>query len=368
MPHLQIWTAAHVLLGGKVCRGAGIVTDGRSVVATGETAELRRRYPSAAVVHKGRYLGPALVNAHTHLDLGLGPTFAGSFPDFVRYVIGGSGRRGRAAAVQAAPHAPQKLLGDIAAREEVVDWWLREPPAAGVVYWEVLGLLPPRRERELLAATRARLERWKRLERPGGPRVGLSPHAPYSLTPGLMRGLVELARDLELPLVIHAAESPAERDYFLHRKGGLADLFREQGWPLDLHPTGLSPIAYLAEVGALAARPTLVHGVQVDEEDVRVLAEYGAAVVSCPRSNLGLEAGLPPYALYRRHEVPLALGTDSRASAPSLDVRDELTLLEGYGLPIAELLHWATSGGRAALGLPPAQLQIGTKLEQVEFW
>ncbi|WP_287371862.1 amidohydrolase family protein [Oceanithermus sp.] len=368
MPELELWTAAWVLIGGTVRADAGLVTDGRRVLATGSLADLRRRYPSAATVAKGRYLGPPLANAHTHLDLGLGPTFTGSFPDFVRHVVGQADRRGRAAAMRAAEHAPQRLLGDIAARAEVVDWWLEEGPAAGVVYWEVLGLVPPRREAEILEATRERLARWKRRERPGGPRVGLSPHAPYSLTPGLMRGVVALARELDVPLQIHAAESPGERTYFLRREGELAEFFREQGWPTDLHPTGLSPVAYLAELGVLEARPTLVHGVQVDEADVRLLAEHRVAVVSCPRSNLGLGAGLPPYDLYLRHGVPLALGTDSRASAPSLDVRDEIALLERRGQPPERTLAWAAAGGRAALGLTPAVLQPGMELEQVEFW
>ncbi|XOB99523.1 amidohydrolase family protein [Deinococcota bacterium DY0809b] len=368
MPELEIWTASWVWLDGAVHADAGLVTDGRRVLATGRLDALQTRYPTAPTRTKGRYLGPPLANAHTHLDLGLGPTFTGPFPDFVRYVIGRAGRRGREAAVQAARHASQHLLGDIAAREEVVDWWLAEAPAAGVVYWEVLGLVPPDREAEILRATRERFERWKRLERAGGPRVGLSPHAPYSLTPSLMRRLVVLAREFDVPLQIHAAESPGERDYFLRREGALARFFREQGWPLDLHPTGLSPIAYLSELGVLEAGPTLIHGVQVDEADVRLLAESGSVVVSCPRSNLNLEAGLPPYDLYLHHGVPLALGTDSRASASSLDVRDEVVLLERHGQPPERTLAWAAAGGRAALGLAPPVLQPGMELEQVEFW
>ncbi len=365
---LELWTADWVHLGDGPRRQAGLVTDGRTVLAVGETDELARRYPSAWRVRKGRYLGLPLVNAHTHLDLGLAPTFSGPFPDFVRYVIGRAERRGRAEAVRAIRHAPQRILGDIAAREEVVDWWLAEGPASGVVYWEVLGLVPPQREAAILKATRERLERWKRHERPGGPRVGLSPHAPYSLTPGLMRGVVALARELEVPLQIHAAESPGERDYFLRREGELAAFFRAQGWPLDLHPTGLSPIAYLAELGALDARPTLVHGVQVDAADVRLLAGYEAVVVSCPRSNVGLKVGLAPYDLYAHAGVSLALGTDSRASAPSLDVRDELDFLAARGLDYPRLLDWAIRSGRRALGLAPARIETGSKVEQVEFW
>ncbi|WP_457638280.1 amidohydrolase family protein [Oceanithermus sp.] len=364
----EIWTAEYVLAG-TARTGYGILVDGATVAELGPLDALRRRYPTLRIANKGRYLGPVLVNAHTHLDLGLLPTFKGSFTDFLGYVISHTQERGLKAARQALTAVAQRVVGSIAANDEIlVDWLLSESELEGVVYWEVLGLLPPEKERELIENTRKLVKRWKKLERPGGMRLGLSPHATYSLSPGLMQAVVELAQAEGLLLQIHAAESHAEKLYFASRSGPIADFFKRRGLPNDMHPTGLSPIEYLGETGVLAARPTLVHGVQVSEDDVRLLAEFGTPVVSCPRSNDNLRVGLPPYQYYRNHGVLIALGTDSHASAESLDVRDEIKYLEDRGLPFPWLIQAATTGGYRALGYEESALIAGMPLEKVEFW
>jgi len=137
---------------------------------------------------------------------------------------------------------------------------------------------------------------------------------------------------------------------------------------MDLHPVGLSPTQYLAELGVLTAKPLLIHGVQVSEEDVKTIAESGARLVSCPRSNENLEAGLPPYPLYQKHRVPIALGTDSALSGGSLDVWDEVRLLLNRGLPPEEVLTWAVLEGRRALGTPLRPLEPGAPLSRVVGW
>ncbi len=368
---MELWSAPHAIFGpeGVVQEGA-LLTDGKRVLALGERRALRARHPGARPRRFPTYLGLDAVNAHTHLDLGLGPAFRGPFMAFVlEAVFPRNAERGLDLARRAARAAPQPALGDIVARDpRTLEWWLAEAPFQGVAYWEVLGLLPPEEERSLVEATRALIRRMRRLERPGGPRLGLAPHAPYSLTPSLMRKAVELAREEGLPLQIHAAESPDELAYFRNRTGEIAAFHRRKGLPEDLHPVGLSPVAYLAELGVLEARPLLVHGVQVDEADVRVLAEHGVAVVSCPRSNQNLQAGLPPYPLYRRHRVPLALGTDSALSGGSLDVWDEVRFLLGRGEPAPRVLEAAVLGGARALGLGPRPISPGDPLSRVVGW
>jgi cytosine/adenosine deaminase-related metal-dependent hydrolase len=97
----------------------------------------------------------------------------------------------------------------------------------------------------------------------------------------------------------------------------------------------------------------LVHGVQVDVADVQQIAAAGCGLVLCPRSNEQLGVGTAPAALYRRHHVPLALGTDSLASNDSLSLWDELAAARRLypELTPRELLHMATAGGAALLGL-----------------
>jgi cytosine/adenosine deaminase-related metal-dependent hydrolase len=85
----------------------------------------------------------------------------------------------------------------------------------------------------------------------------------------------------------------------------------------------LRPVPYLASLGVLAARPLLVHAVQVTDADVRLIAESGCAVVHCPRTNSNLACGQMPLAKYVAAGVPVYLGTDGLASSPDVDVRAE---------------------------------------------
>jgi len=368
---MELWSAPYAVFGpeGVTPEGA-LLTDGRRVLALGPREALLKAHPSAQERRFSTYLGLEAANAHTHLDLGLGPVFKGPFMEFVlKAVFPRNEERGLKLAKEAAQAARQRVLGDIVAKDDgTLEWWLLEAPFQGVAYLEVLGLFPPEVEKEYLKKLKATVRRLKKLERPGGPRLGLSPHAPYSLTPSLLKAAVELALEEGLPLQIHAAESPAEAAYFKDRTGAIAEFYHEKGLPMDLHPVGLSPIQYLAELGVLNAKPLLIHGVQVSEEDVKTIAESGARLVSCPRSNLNLEAGLPPYPLYQKHNVPIALGTDSALSGGSLDVWDEVRLLLKAGVPAKEAFSWAVLEGTKALGLTPHRLQPGDPLASVVGW
>ncbi len=365
---VEIWTADFVNLGDGLRASWGILVDGKRVVNAAAVDELRGRYPQLPLVNKGKYLGIPFVNAHTHLDLSNFETFHGDFADFIKFVVAGREKRGLEAVRAVADSIPQNTLGDIVANDErVMDWWLRESPYDGVAYWEVLGVYPPAKEEEYLKRTKELLLRWKTLQRSSGPRLGVSPHSPYSLTPSLMRSIVEFSTAEGLPLQIHAAESPAEREYFLRRRGPLLEFFESLGLPKDIHPVGLTPIAYLSQAGALRSGASLVHGVQVDETDVSIIADSGVTVISCPRSNLNLNAGLPPYHLYLQSGVMLALGSDSLASAETLNVKDDIAALEDAGVPLRNALQAASSNGYAALGLTSPRIVAGTDAKLVEF-
>ncbi len=186
-------------------------------------------------------------------------------------------------------------------------------------------------------------------------RIGLSVHAPYSSHPDLFREAVRWCVAENVPLGIHIAESPAE-----------TLLLREGGGPLhelnlrlqpDLPPfvaPNLTPVGYLHSLDVLQARPLLYHGVEVDEDDLALLKRYDCAVVHCPRSNQRLLCHRMPLERYLAHGITVALGTDSLASSPSLDLREEIEAAERLHegrVSSAELLEIATTGGRRALGL-----------------
>jgi cytosine/adenosine deaminase-related metal-dependent hydrolase len=360
----ELWTAEVVYtgFGTPMLRGA-LAVQGGFVVGQGSLEELRARFPQAEVVHKGRALFPPPVNAHTHLDLSLLPRYQGPFSGFIPHVVAHRERRGLEGArrgLEELQAAGTGAFGDIVFKDEVMDFLLGESPLPGVAFYEVFAPDPQDAE-AVFARVRAKVEAWRRQE--GRVRVGLSPHAPYSVSPPLLRKLAEYARAEGLPLMVHAGESPAEVAFLQRGEGPLAEVhrrFSRTPWT----PPGLTPVRYLHALGVLGPHTTLVHGVHLDEEEVGILAESGTKVVLCPRSNAALEVGEAPLALYARHGVEVALGTDSRASSPDLDVKQEALFLWGKADPRL-LVRALTRGGYRALGLPTPRLTRGTPLALV---
>ncbi len=343
--------------GTPMLRG-GIAVQGGVVVGQGPLEELQARFPQGQVVRKGRALLPPPVNAHTHLDLSLLSLYRGPFTGFLPHVVAHRGLRG----LEGAKRGLEELqasgvgaFGDIVFRDEVMDFLLRESPLPGVAFYEVFAPEPSEAE-EVFARVRGKLAAWRRRE--GRVRVGLAPHAPYSVSPPLLRKLAQYAQAEGIPLMIHAAESLEEVRFLKGGEGPFLEVYRRLA-QTPWRPPGLTPIRHLHALGVLGPQTLLVHGVQVDEEEVQLIAETGAKVILCPRSNENLEVGEAPLLLYARHGVELALGTDSRASSPDLDVKGEALHLWDKADPRL-LVRALTRGGYRALGLPTPRLARGT--------
>src|SRR5262249_60253973 len=107
-----------------------------------------------------------------------------------------------------------------------------------------------------------------------------------------------------------------------------------------------------AAAGFIDANTLAVHGVQMTAPDLATLAERGATLVTCPRSNGHTGAGAPPIEAFYKSGVRVAVGTDSLASAPDLNVFAELATMRALapGVPAAALLDSATRQGARALG------------------
>lgn len=340
------------------------------LVTVDALAALRQSFPEVPVRRLGFALSPPVVNAHTHLDLSTMPYQESSYQAFIARVTahGRSGARGLAAAeagLEALRLAGTRVIGDIVTDEAVMRRLL-ESELTGVAYWEVFGPDPGDAERLFQGAV-ARLRAFRRLERPGGMRVGLAPHTPHTVSAPLLQRLAALAKANDLPLQLHLAESPEEVAY--HRDGGVWPELQALagGW----QPSGLSPVRYVERLGVLEARPTLVHMVEVDEDDVRAVQRADCAVVHCPRSNAALGCGRFPWELYARHGVTVALGTDSLASSPSLDVAEEVAFaraLHGERASPQALVWSATKGGYRALKMAPPKVLRGADLAELQAW
>ena len=105
-------------------------------------------------------------------------------------------------------------------------------------------------------------------------------------------------------------------------------------------------------MGFIDQRVLVVHGVQFHERELARLAAKGATLVTCPRGNRLTGAGTPPMAEFYASGVPVAVGTDSLASVPDLNLFSELAELRRLApdVPAARLLESATLDGARALG------------------
>ena len=109
-----------------------------------------------------------------------------------------------------------------------MEWLLGEAEMSGVAYWEVLDPNPATAE-QTFAQVVQDVQRFRKLERPGGMRLGLSPHATHTVSSRLHRLLADFARREGLPLQIHVAEHPSELELFASGSGPLAESFEQDG-------------------------------------------------------------------------------------------------------------------------------------------
>ena len=112
------------------------------------------------------------------------------------------------------------------------------------------------------------------------------------------------------------------------------------------------PVEYLESMGFFDDRVLAVHGVQLGGSELNRLAALGATLVTCPRGNMRTGAGVPPIEDFFASGVRVAVGTDSRASVPDLNLFLELAQMRRLAplLPARTLLESATINGARALG------------------
>ena len=216
-------------------------------------------------------------------------------------------------------------VGDVSASWESITPLLRSG-LKGIVYLEVRGL---RKEPALkkLENAKTAIDKVRQLPDYGPMQVGLSLHAPYSCHPELLRLGAAWCQREGVPISIHVAESPDEAELICRaRMLSVHRLIGFIGKRLNRRIPFVSlqrPIRYLASQGVLDARPLIIHAVNVTDVDIELIADSKCAVVHCPRSNDRLACGRMPLERFFSAGVRVFLGTDSRASSPSLDVHAE---------------------------------------------
>jgi cytosine/adenosine deaminase-related metal-dependent hydrolase len=335
------------------------IRGGRVSAADGRVVWVGRAGDPGAPEGAVRDLGPGvllpgLVNAHCHLELsplaGKVP-FGTGFVPWVEAVVAARGRlaedagRSRAEAIRSLEERGTVAVGDVSNTLEHLDQ-LAASRLRVVVFLELLAWDPARAELTMTWAE----ERLAEAHRAPAVDVRLAAHAPHSVSPELLRRLVERGG----VAAIHLAESPEESRFLSEGDGPWADFLERRGLGhVGFRPPGTSPVEYVDGLGLLHPGLMAVHAVQVDDEDRRRLARRGVSVAVCPRSNRNIGVGTADVPALLAAGVHLCLGTDSLASVETLDVLDEAVCLARQfpGLDPAAVVRMATAGGAEALGL-----------------
>lgn len=303
---------------------------------------------------------PAFVNAHTHLDLSIcdGPLgYQGmSLPEWLIGIIQVR-RQNTAAGSTDAVHRGirdcqtfgSSLIGNIAGTP-----WQSTEPSGGdpaiVDFFEQLGA-----DSNQADAKHALLE--KHLDQPGQLRpagnamVGISPHAPYSISVQLFDLTIDLALSRNLPVAMHLAESMEERQFLDNRSGPFREVLAAAG--IDPEKTELPTIRHCLHRMSECESAIVVHGNYLTDSELDLIAENSArlSVVWCPRTHGWFGHSPWPVRKMLQRGICVAIGTDSRASNPDLDVLAELQAIAKSESSLAPrtILQMGTLNGVRAL-------------------
>jgi cytosine/adenosine deaminase-related metal-dependent hydrolase len=346
----EILSADWVLpVAGPPIQDGAVAIEGERIAAVGPAAKL-----GAGTRHEEAAIVPGFVNAHSHLEYAVYAGF-GDGTDFVPWIVTHVQRK---RALEWEDHLAVAHLGAaecLASGITTVGDASYSGGAAiacdalglrAIVYLEVFGADPD----EALGRFTASRERVEHVVS-NRVRLGVSPHTPFNISDDIYRACLELG----LPLATHFSESVAELEWLRSGSGPL------EGFSELLVPAcGTSGIRRLANAGLLGRHIVAAHCVQVDDEDIELLAVHDVAVAHCPRSNALLGCGIAPLAALREAGVRVGLGTDSPASAPSFDMFDEMRAAimgartrerRSDALSASDALALATLGSARALGL-----------------
>lgn len=308
---------------------------------------------------------PALINAHTHLEFSdlerpigeRGQRFGDWIASVVEHRRSKLLRNGADSLKQEQSSAIQRgllessqtgiaLLGEIATDGGP---GVSVAGVGGVRFLELLGLA---RDRQAVQLQRAQefvdqqpLEGW---------RVGLSPHAPYTVTPEMVQQICALASRHGAPVAMHLSESLDELELLQSHSGALVEVLRAlDAWLPTAIPRGICSRDYL-EILSRAPRALVIHGNYFGERDWEFLAQHSTrmSVIYCPRTFRYFHSGGYPLETMLAAGVSVAVGTDSRASNPDLSIWEELRVVaESHpSLSTSTVLELGTLRAAQALG------------------
>ncbi|KYC37248.1 5-methylthioadenosine deaminase [Scytonema hofmannii PCC 7110] len=200
------------------------------------------------------------------------------------------------------------------------------------------------------------VKRWKGKN----PRIipAIAPHAPYTVSPEHLTQAIEAARQYDVPLTIHLAETKTEVEDVQQRYNA-------------------TPVQHLENLGFLEPRVFAAHVVWPNESEIALMAKRGIGVIHNPDSNLKLASGFAPIPAMLKAGIKVGLGTDGASSNNDLDMWEAIrltafihkgTTLDPTAVPAKTVLRMATLGGAEALGLADkiGAIKVGLQADLIQ--
>jgi aminodeoxyfutalosine deaminase len=265
----------------------------------------------------------------------------------------GSPNQHIAAGIHEAVQFGTSLVGDIVTGDWLPGCVPEDGPSV-VAFRELIGLLPdqiaPQLElaKQHIADCRTAQTAEQRVLLPA-----ISPHAPYSVSPDLFHGLVDLARTEEVPLCIHLAETLAELELLNSGTGEFFEMLtRFDLWREGTIPVRSRPMDYLKPLSNLP-HALIAHGNYLADDEINFLASHpNIATVFCPRTHAFFGHSNHPWERLIDAGATVCIGTDGRSSNPDYSLWAELQFLarSSVAARAPQILDAGTRQGASALG------------------
>jgi len=336
----------------RVLNPGAIAIDGTEIVGVDTPGAIARAFTSEQTLTvPGQIVMPGLINTHTHAAMvmyrGLADDLALMewlqkyiFPAEAKTVSPAFVRTGTRLAALEMIQSGTTAYADMYYFEEEVAKATKEAGLRGVLGQTIIKfpVADAKTPAESLARARTFIEQWKK-----DPLIvpAVAPHSPYTLEGETLKQASALARELQVPMIIHLAETRDE-----------VEIMRSQ--------YQRSPASYLDSLGVLGPNVLAAHGVWVSNEDIALLKTRGVSVSHNPESNMKLASGTAPVVKYLNAGVTVGLGTDGAASNNDLDMFEAMRFAallhklqnnDPKATPAPVVLEMATRLGAQALGL-----------------
>ncbi|HEV2224477.1 MAG TPA: amidohydrolase [Candidatus Acidoferrales bacterium] len=331
---------------------------GDSIVAVSTRNDIASRYDAARTIDAhDEIVMPGLINGHQHAAMSL---FRGLADDLAlndwlqKYIFPAEARNvtpdfvtwGTRLGVLEMLRGGTTTYADMYYFEDEVARATKEAGMRGVLGETIIDFPAPDNKSvpQALAYTENYIKHWQ-----GDPLItpAIAPHSIYTCSTKTLQQAAALARKYHAPILIHLAEAPFEGEQSRAKYG-------------------LSPAAYLENIGVLGPDITAAHCVWVDAGDMKLLASHDVGCVHNPSSNMKLASGTSPVVDLIAAGVPVGLGTDGAASNNDLDMFEEmdfaaklqkLARMDPRALPAEQVVAMATIDGARALHM---EKQIGS--------